>query len=343
MPKPPQLDLFGGAAKKAGKEPVGPAAVAEEVRALGAKQPRQLYLGTSSWSFPGWEGIVYDRKASHAELAREGLAAYAGHPLFRTVGIDRTYYAPIEKSVYAEYAEQVPDDFRFLAKASEALTVARYPDHARYGSRRGQRNPDFLSLSYAEDYVVGPFMEGLREKAGVLLLQFAPQDLSVMGGTGGGAGAFADRVHELLARLPRGPVYAVEIRNKELLTPQYRQALESAGAVHCLNIHPAMPGIAAQAELALSEKAPALVCRWMLAPGLTYDTAKSRYEPFDELVDEAPQTRLDISREVQRKLKSGVPAYVIANNKAEGSSPLTLIKLAGEVLRDDQDRSARGP
>ncbi|MCB0220000.1 MAG: DUF72 domain-containing protein [Chrysiogenetes bacterium] len=330
MSKPPQLDLFGAAPKKAGKEPVGPAALSEEIRALGKALPPKLYLGTSSWSFPGWEGIVYDRKASHAELAREGLAAYGRHPLLRTVGIDRTYYAPIEKSVYAEYAGQVPADFRFLAKASEALTVARYPDHARYGSRRGQKNPDFLSLSYAEDYVVGPFMEGLREKAGVLLLQFAPQDVSAMGGAAG----FADRIHELLARLPKGPVYAVEIRNKELLTPQYREALGAAGAVHCLNIHPAMPGISAQAEMALSEKAPALVCRWMLAPGLTYDTAKNRYEPFDELVDEAPQTRLDIAREVIRKLKAGTPAYVIANNKAEGSSPLTLIKLAGEVLRE---------
>lgn len=325
MAKPPQLDLFGTAPQA---QSVGPAAVSEEVKALGARLPRNLYLGTSSWSFPGWEGIVYDQAASHAALAREGLAAYARHPLFRSVGIDRTYYAPIEKSVYAEYAAQVPADFRFLAKAGEALTVARYPDHARYGSRRGKKNPDFLSLSYAEDYVVGPFLEGLKEKAGVLLFQFAPQDVTAMGGAAG----FAERVHELIARLPKGPIYAVEVRNKELLTPEYAAALSEAGAVHCLNIHPAMPGVAAQHDFL--ENAPALVCRWMLAPGLTYDTAKGRYEPFNELVDEAPETRISIAREVTRKLKAGVPAYIIANNKAEGSSPLTLIKLAGEILRE---------
>ena len=326
MSKAPQLSLFGGAAPS-GK--VGPAKVSDEVAALGARLPKNLYLGTSSWSFPGWEGIVYDRKASEALLAREGLAAYARHPLFKTVGIDRTYYAPIERRAYAEYAAQVPADFRFLAKAGEALTTARYPDHARYGARRGRANPDFLSLSYAEDYVVGPFIEGLGKNAGVLLFQFAPQDVPAMGGAGG----FATRVHELLSRLPRGPVYAVEARNRELLTPDYLQALQDVGAVHCLNIHPTMPGIAAQAELTHTENAPALVCRWMLAPGFTYETAKGRYEPFDELVDESPQTRLELTREIKRKLETGVPVYVIVNNKAEGSSPLSVEKLAGEIVR----------
>jgi uncharacterized protein YecE (DUF72 family) len=55
----------------------------------------QLYLGTSSWTFPGWQGLVYDRAASASVLARYGLAAYARHPLLRTVGLDRTFYAPI--------------------------------------------------------------------------------------------------------------------------------------------------------------------------------------------------------------------------------------------------------
>jgi uncharacterized protein YecE (DUF72 family) len=31
-------------------------------------------------------------------LARTGLRAYAQHPLLRSVGIDRTYYAPIQAS-----------------------------------------------------------------------------------------------------------------------------------------------------------------------------------------------------------------------------------------------------
>ncbi len=73
-----------------------------------------LYLGTSSWSFPGWVGIVYDRQVSQTTLARHGLAAYARHPLFRTVCIDRTYYSPITAEDFARYESAVPEDFRFV-------------------------------------------------------------------------------------------------------------------------------------------------------------------------------------------------------------------------------------
>ena len=80
--------------------------------------PKHLYMGTSSWSFPGWEGIVYDRKATQRALARQGLQAYAHHPLLRCVGIDRTYYAPITAEDFAAYADVVPESFRFIVKAN---------------------------------------------------------------------------------------------------------------------------------------------------------------------------------------------------------------------------------
>src|SRR6218665_219055 len=83
-----QLDLFTGAPSpvapkgRRGKgEPVGPAVQAEDVRALGDQLPPGLHLGTSSWTFPGWKGLVFDREATPARLSREGLAAYAPHPL----------------------------------------------------------------------------------------------------------------------------------------------------------------------------------------------------------------------------------------------------------------------
>ena len=59
---------------------MGPAPVSDEVRALGERMPQGLFLGTSSWSFPGWAGLVYDREAAQSMLARQGLAAYAQHP-----------------------------------------------------------------------------------------------------------------------------------------------------------------------------------------------------------------------------------------------------------------------
>ena len=54
-----------------------------------------MHLGTSSWTFPGWKGLVWDGHYSDTQLSKHGLAAYAQHPLFRTVTLDRTFYRPL--------------------------------------------------------------------------------------------------------------------------------------------------------------------------------------------------------------------------------------------------------
>ena len=73
-----QLDLFGepsGADAKGSDDPVGLAPLEESVATTASRLPWDLRLGTSSWSFPGWEGLVWDRSASQRVLARHGLAA----------------------------------------------------------------------------------------------------------------------------------------------------------------------------------------------------------------------------------------------------------------------------
>jgi hypothetical protein len=78
-----QLDLFG--ARPAPRRSVGPAPQPAEIVELGRRLPADVRLGTSSWSFPGWGNLVWDRDATPGALAR-GLAAYAAH-LLRTVGL----------------------------------------------------------------------------------------------------------------------------------------------------------------------------------------------------------------------------------------------------------------
>ncbi|HET9025487.1 MAG TPA: DUF72 domain-containing protein, partial [Burkholderiaceae bacterium] len=90
---------------------VAPAWLDESLFRLGRQLPGSVYLGTSSWSFPGWQDIVYSRQHTEAQLARHGLAAYAQHPVLRTVGIDRSFYQPLAVADYARYAGQVPEEF----------------------------------------------------------------------------------------------------------------------------------------------------------------------------------------------------------------------------------------
>jgi uncharacterized protein YecE (DUF72 family) len=311
------------------KKDIVAATVGEAELEAAAKIPREIRFGTSSWSFPGWEGIVYGTKASDTLLSREGLAAYASHPLLRAVGLDRTHYAPLDREQYAAHAKQVPADFKFLVKAHEACTIHRWPTHPRYGARKGQLNERFLDPEYAKALCIEPMLEGLGDKAGPLLFQIAPQNLKEIGG----AAAFIAKLHAFLAALPKGPVYAVEVRNKELLTPDYTAALDDAGALHCLSSLRRLPKLVQQWSATRAGGKKVMIVRWMLHKSQDYESALDRYEPFSALVDEDPETRQEIASLALEAALQGQEVYVIVNNKAEGSAPLSIFALAKTVAR----------
>jgi uncharacterized protein YecE (DUF72 family) len=330
MSRKDQLQLFPGLAPEPDpKIPKGvvPAAFSEDLQELGRALPEDVYLGGSTWSFPGWRGLVYEGKLTESKLAHEGLAAYAQHPLFRCVGVDRTYYAPLPPEDFAEYATQVPDDFRFVVKAHEACTISRWPDRPRYGAQRGLVNPLFLDAAYTADQVVGPFVEGLGARAGALLFQFSPQDLGV-------PERFAEELRGFLCALPRGPVYAVEVRNREILTPAYADALAEARACHCHNVHPRMPDVLTQARLAGTDRprTPMTIARWLLGPGMTYEEAGRLYAPFNKLVAPDENARTALARLAHNAIAAGRPFVCTVNNNGEGSAPLSIEALARRIV-----------
>lgn len=319
----PQLGLFPEEPAPPDSAFVGPADVPDALAATARRLPRALRLGTSSWSFPGWQGIVYDRAVPQRTLARHGLAAYAAHPLLRTVGIDRTYYRPMEAADFREYADAVPSDFRFLVKADRLTTSPTDPES--YGVRK--ENPHFLDAAYATDAMVGPMTEGLGPKAGPLLFQFSPMSAGVVGG----AESFFERLQAFLDALPEGPLYAVELRTPALLDDRYVRILEETGVAHCYNVHPAMAPLSRQLGRISPFHQPALVVRWMLHDGLRYQAAKDRYEPFDRIVDEDRGSRERIAVAVLDALVAEREAFVIVNNKAEGSAPRSVFRLAERI------------
>lgn len=297
--------------------------VPSRLSAAADRLPAGVRLGTSSWTFPGWHGLVYDRDAPQKVLAQRGLGAYAHHPLLRTVGIDRTYYRPIGEREFRAYAAQVPGSFRFLVKADRLVTSPHQPEG--YGVR--QANPHFLDAAYATEEVVGPTVEGLGRKAGPLLFQFSPMPASLVGGPD----HFVDRLHRFLDGLPEGPLYAIELRTPALLTERYAELLDGLDVAHCYNVHPSMTPIADQLRIVSPFYQPALVVRWMLHGGFRYEAARERYAPFDRIVDEDPTSRETIARAVLDALIAERQAFVIANNKAEGSAPLSVFHLAERI------------
>ncbi|MFN3240584.1 MAG: DUF72 domain-containing protein [Planctomycetota bacterium] len=326
---PNQLGLFGPIEDEQPARPkLAAAEVPDDVRALGERLSRRIHLGTSSWAFAGWRGIVYAEDAPQRHLSRHGLGAYGQHPLLRTVGVDRTFYAPIPAEEFAGYAEQVPDDFRFLVKAWGEVTSPTLPG-------RTGLNPNHLDADCALDHCVAPAREGLGDKLGPMLFQFPPQ---------GGAitrkpDAFADRLHGFFDALPKGPRYVVELRDEQLFTGRYVEALRAAGAQHGYVAHPRMPSLQRQREVA--PIAGPTTVRWMLHQGFAYEQAKERYQPFDALVDQDPGTRQAIVDMAREAIALDVEMVVVVNNKAEGSSPLSVLELARAIVQASVDANDR--
>lgn len=296
--------------------------------------PPDVRLGTSSWFFPGWRGLVYDGVHPQATLSRKGLAAYAQIPLLRTVSLDRTFYAPISVVDYARYASQVPEHFSFVVKAPAIVCDAVMRDEAGRGK---VSNPHFLDAAIATREFVLPCLEGLKAKAGPLVFQVSPLPRSLVED----ASLFIERLEAFFAALPRElgqlrPIYALELRNPELLTPRLMRMLSRAEVRYCVGLHDRMPEVERQemALKALDGDAPGpLVVRWNLHRGFRYQAAKQRYEPFDRLVDEDGETRRALARMAATAFKAGRKVWITANNKAEGSAPLSVLELAREIAK----------
>ncbi|MFL9993663.1 DUF72 domain-containing protein [Paraburkholderia sediminicola] len=302
-----------------------------ELLALAAELPPQVHLGTSTWSFPGWSGIVYGDDYSNSKLSREGLTAYGAHPLLKTVSIDRSFYQALTVTEYLRYAQQVPEHFRFIVKAPMTIT------DATVRAERGEPvslNPCFLNAQMAIDEFVTPCLEGLGAKAGALVFQLSPLPDQMLAQPA----VFIERLAGFLTalpKLPEGTCYAIEIRDASLLTPRFIRTLKAAGVRYCVGIHARMPDPLRQAAaLALLDGEPAgpLIVRWSLHGGFKYEQAKAKYEPFNQLVDEDPATRSALAELAARYALAGQPVVIAINNKAEGSAPLSCVELARAII-----------
>lgn len=290
-------------------------------RALMSRVPPAIRLGTSSWTFPGWAGVVYRGKPSERTLLDRGLEEYAQHPLFRTVGIDRSFYRPLDAAPLRRYAAQLPPDFRCVIKLWNELTTPR--------------SPAYLDGARCEAEILAPIVEHFGDHAGPLLFQFPPMPRSAFGS----ASEFASRLFAFVGRLPRELTYAVEIRNRWLMTREYLDVLADLGVAHVFNFWERMPDIEEQLALSGALGAPFVVARLLIPPGLRYEERKRALEPFDRIVRVEEKMRADVVLLARICLSLGKVLFVIVNNKAEGSSPLTVRALGERIAADLGDKS----
>ena len=290
---------------------------------LRERLPERLRLGTSSWTFPGWAGLVYRRRyENQRSFLRESLGEYAQHPLMRTVGIDRGYYTPVPGPDLAGYAGQLPAGFRAAMKVWQQVSMPVYPRHARYGARAGQRNSAFLDAGLFEKELFGPVQSDFASHMGPWILEIAPSPVPV------DPDWFCQKLGAFLSKVPKDFPFAVELRDPRLLTSGYVATLQEHGASHVFNYWSKMPSLQEQLAIPGILTGSANVIRLLLPPGARYDDLKKAYAPFDRIVAPQTQMRRDVVDIVRRALDRDMESYVIVNNKAEGCSPLTVIALA---------------
>lgn len=304
------------------------------LQALAAALPARVRLGTSSWTYPGWAGLVWDTEYPETLLSKEGLRAYGQHPLMRSVSVDRSFYRPLTQDQYARYAAQVPDDFRFVVKAPSHVTDAL----VRGEDGRGlQPNPAFLDPALATQDFVAPALAGLGHKVGALVFQLSPLPRHLLHNLP----LVLQRVRQLLlaqpALQPTAPdgVLALEVRDPQWLDKPFvhdlAAVLREAGATWCLCLHAKMPRLEAQLPLLRLLWPGPMVCRWNLNPlhgAYGYEDAQREYSPYDRIHDVDQDTRELLVKTMAGIAGAGQNVYVTISNKAEGCAPLSVRALA---------------
>jgi uncharacterized protein YecE (DUF72 family) len=156
----------------------------------------QVLAGTSGYAYKEWKGNFYPEDLPNAGM----LAYYAGR--LPTVEINNTFYRLPSQGVLLQWAEQVPQDFAFVLKASRRITHQKRLKNAA-------EPLEYLLTNAAV----------LERRLGPILFQLPPnmkQDV--------------ERLRDFLELFPAGLLAAFEFRHASWFEDEVYDALRERGA-----------------------------------------------------------------------------------------------------------------
>jgi uncharacterized protein YecE (DUF72 family) len=291
----------------------------------------RVRIGTCSWKYDSWKGLVYDPDRRYRP--EDYLPDYARH--FTTVEIDQWFWSLFptgarlpDPDAAKRYADSVPDDFRFTVKAPNALTLTHSYARQPKGSQRhaNEPNPYFLSVDLLHRFL--ETLTPMHGKLGPILFQFEYLNQQKMPSLA----AFLERLHGFFSQAPGGFQYALEPRNPNYLKEEFLEALRQLGLGYVLLDGYYMPRIAEVAARLNVRTAGFSILR-------LHGPDRDRMEKetggtWSEIVeprDDGLEATADL---VRQNVDAGVDTYVNVNNHYEGSAPLTIRRLL-EILRND--------
>ncbi|MBD3236582.1 MAG: DUF72 domain-containing protein [Candidatus Eisenbacteria bacterium] len=277
----------------------------------------RMRVGTCSWKFPSWAGLVYS-----ASEGIDYLQEYAKR--YETVEIDQWFWSlhrpghvslPRERDVLA-YRRAVPDAFRFTVKAPNSITLTHF-------YRRSKRDPLVANPSFLDAGLMERFLERLTpldRTLGPLLLQFEYLNRQKISG----GDELRDRLAAFARDLPRTHGFAVEVRNPPYLKPDFFDFLADAGLRPVLQQGYWMPPIAEIYDRCREAigRHPTVVLR-LHGPdrqGIERKSGK-RWDRIVEPREGELRAAVAITEDLVAR---GIDVFVNINNHFEGSAPLSI-------------------
>jgi len=287
----------------------------------------QLRIGTCSWKYPSWAGLVYS--------APEGinyLEEYARR--YDTVEVDQWFWSLFEGSEprlprpsdVEEYRRSVPDGFRFTVKVPNSVTLTHH--HTKSKGDPLVPNPHFLSADLFTRFL--SLLEPLGDALGPLIFQFEYLNRQKMRSQG----EFLEGFAEFAGRIPTGRQYGLEIRNQNWLNDKHFEFASRHGLTPVLLQGYWMPPVweTYRESRDLLHDAKTVVVR---LHGPDREAMESETGgKWDRLVVERDDELTAIVGMTRELLDAGVDVYLNANNHYEGSAPLTIERIEGLIGRE---------
>ena len=293
-----------------------------------------VLVGTSSWKYPGWRGMLYDEdryiwrgKFAETRFNNQCLAEYA--EVFRTVCVDAAYYKFPDERYLHNLVSQVPEDFQFAFKVTDNITIKKFTNLPRFGTRAGKPNEHFLNADLFVSGFLAP-CEPFKRNIGLLIFEFShfyPTDFAR-------GRDFVETLDQFLAKLPKGWRYGVEMRNKNFLHPEYFAMLAKHGVAHIYNSWGGMPPVSEQLAIPGSLTNPAFSgARLLLKPGRKYEEAVNLFQPYDRMQEPYPDGRTAAVNLINRATvaKTIQKLYIYVNNRLEGNALLTILAILDQL------------
>jgi uncharacterized protein YecE (DUF72 family) len=279
----------------------------------------RLRVGTCSWKYPSWAGLVYSRPDGI-----DYLAEYARK--YSTVEVDQWFWTLRPSPADVErYRDAVPSSFRFTVKAPNALTLIHAP------GRKGAEpvaNQRFLSAAVLGEFLAA--LEPLRLRVGMIMFQFGYLNRKMIASPV----AFLEQLDRFLEAAPAGWPYAVEIRNATWLDRPFFELLRSRRAAAVLIQGYWMPPVTEVLGRAAGLLEGPVVVR-LHGPdraGVEEKTGGS----WNRIVEPRDAELASVAAMVRRLQKGGHDVFLNVNNHFEGSAPLTIERLSALGLADGE-------